>query len=189
MEQKIICYGDSNTWGYDGADVFGGRLPAESRWTDQLAAMTGLAVVNLGLNGRQVPRYPRSMELDRGLILRHGPCRELIVMLGSNDIMCGRTPEETAESMGRFLALVREALPDCGVLLLAPPAVRGFGAEYEEAFQELAERYEALAEACGAAFADTERWRIETGGDGLHFSPRGHRIFAVKLAQMLRVLL
>ena len=41
----------------------------------------------------------------------------------------------------------------------------------------------------GAAFADTERWRIETGGDGLHFSPRGHRIFAVKLAQMLRVLL
>ena len=101
----------------------------------------------------------------------------------------GRTPEETAESMGRFLTLVGEAMPDCGVLLLAPPAVRGFGADCEEAFRELADRYEALAETRGAAFADTERWRIETGGDGLHFSPRGHRIFAVKLAQMLRVLL
>ena len=28
---KIICYGDSNTYGYDGDSVFGGRFPETER--------------------------------------------------------------------------------------------------------------------------------------------------------------
>ena len=37
MKKRIVCYGDSNTYGYDAADWFGGRLPAEQRWGDLLA--------------------------------------------------------------------------------------------------------------------------------------------------------
>ena len=38
MTPRIVCYGDSNTYGYDGCDPFGGRLPANARWVTCWAA-------------------------------------------------------------------------------------------------------------------------------------------------------
>ena len=34
---KILCYGDSNTYGYDPCSFIGSRYPAEHRWVDRLA--------------------------------------------------------------------------------------------------------------------------------------------------------
>ena len=50
---RLVCFGDSNTYGYDPRSFFGGRYPG--RWTDLLAAETGWEVVNLGQNGREIP--------------------------------------------------------------------------------------------------------------------------------------
>ena len=36
---KVICFGDSNTWGYDPSDKFGDHF--SPRWTDLLAELTG----------------------------------------------------------------------------------------------------------------------------------------------------
>lgn len=33
----LLCYGDSNTYGFDPRSYFGGRYPAEVRWTHRLA--------------------------------------------------------------------------------------------------------------------------------------------------------
>ena len=49
----VVCFGDSNTWGYE--PISGGRYPAKERWVDILAAETGCTTVNVGLNGRQIP--------------------------------------------------------------------------------------------------------------------------------------
>ena len=38
---KVICFGDSNTYGYDPRGYFGGRYDADSRWVDILATETG----------------------------------------------------------------------------------------------------------------------------------------------------
>ena len=38
MLMNIICFGDSNTYGYDPRGYFGGRYDADSRWVDILAA-------------------------------------------------------------------------------------------------------------------------------------------------------
>ena len=43
---KILCFGDSNTYGYDPRGYFGGRY--DDRWPEVLAALTGWDVVNLG---------------------------------------------------------------------------------------------------------------------------------------------
>lgn len=45
---KVVCFGDSNTYGYDPRSWLGGRYPADSRWVDLLAQKTGWDVVNLG---------------------------------------------------------------------------------------------------------------------------------------------
>ena len=50
--RTILCYGDSNTWGYD--PVTGERLGREERWPGVLARELGdgYAVIEEGLNGR-----------------------------------------------------------------------------------------------------------------------------------------
>ncbi len=50
---KVLCIGDSNTYGYDPRSYFGSRYPAEVRWTGRLE---GHEVLNCGMNGLAVPR-------------------------------------------------------------------------------------------------------------------------------------
>ena len=38
---NVICFGDSNTYGYDPRGYFGGRYEAGNRWVDILAGETG----------------------------------------------------------------------------------------------------------------------------------------------------
>ena len=50
--KNILCYGDSNTWGYDAETAL--RFPPEVRWTGRLQALLGpeYRVLESGLNGR-----------------------------------------------------------------------------------------------------------------------------------------
>lgn len=107
---KVVCFGDSNTYGYDPRSWLGGRYPADSRWVDLLAQKTGWDVVNLGENGRCIPLRPITLPADADLV---------IVMLGTNDLLQGCTPEKTADRMKRFL----QSLPLAPerILLIAPP--------------------------------------------------------------------
>lgn len=184
---KILCYGDSNTYGYDGDEIFGGRFPAESRWPELLGRLLGCECANVGLNGRRVPRYPRQVEADLALLRRGGERALILVMLGTNDLLCGADPADTAACMRAFLARLAQTLPESAVLLCAPPPVAG--AEWAEGFAELAEAYEAAARELGVLFVDTSRWPIPTGSDGVHFSAQGHRLFAMRMNQTIRALL
>lgn len=75
---KVICFGDSNTYGYDPRDHFGGRYNADSRWVDILAAKTGWTVLNMGQNGREISSTAPAFAADTDL---------LIIMLGTNDLL------------------------------------------------------------------------------------------------------
>ena len=44
----IICFGDSNTYGYDPRGYFGGRYDADCRWVDILAVENGWTIFNMG---------------------------------------------------------------------------------------------------------------------------------------------
>jgi len=186
---KILCYGDSNTYGYDGTDPFGGRLPEDARWPELMGKSLGCACLNCGLNGRRVPRYPRSVEADLRLLSRAKAGDLILILLGTNDLLCGAEPEETAACMRGFLEKLREAHPGCALLLAAPPAVTVDGDAFAAAFPALAEAYRALAQELGIFFADTGPWQIPLVGDGVHFSARGHLLFALKMGQTVRALL
>lgn len=92
---NTICFGDSNTYGYDPRSYFGGRYDANSRWVDILAAETGWTVYNMGQNGREIPSAVPILPADTDL---------LIVMLGTNDLLQGRSPELATERLERFLS-------------------------------------------------------------------------------------
>lgn len=73
---NVICFGDSNTYGYDPRAYFGGRYDTDCRWVDILAAETGWTVCNMGQNGREIPSSAPSFLADTDLlIVMHGDQR------------------------------------------------------------------------------------------------------------------
>ena len=58
---KILCYGDSNTYGYDPRSFLSDRYPDEDCWTTHLEK-AGHHVLNYGMNGREIPYRPMAIE-------------------------------------------------------------------------------------------------------------------------------
>lgn len=178
--KKILCIGDSNTYGYDPRSYPPSRYPEEVRWTDRL---DGWEAVNCGRNGQIIP-IGKSEFID--LIRRNAP--DLVtVMLGTNDVLEGIPAENTALRMGGFLDSIRKT--GAAVMLIAPPPVqRGYWVLSEETASEsrkLGALYRELAEKKGIAFADSGEWGIALCSDGVHFAPEGHIVFAAKLKENL----
>lgn len=173
---NVICYGDSNTYGYDPRSYFGGRYDADCRWVDILAAKTGWTIRNEGMNGREIP--PGSISVPENTDL-------LVIMLGTNDLLQGYRVEKIAERMESFLT----GLPREKLLLIAPPPMK-LGewvpdqAKIEQS-KQMVEAYRALAERLNIRFADAGRWNISLAYDGVHFTEAGHRAFAEGLFKEL----
>lgn len=194
MCRRLLCYGDSNTYGYDPQSYLDGRYPESVRWTALLKA-EGWKVINKGENGRSIPRLDQ--EIKTAIQVVCGTKADILaVMLGSNDLLpCpGLTAESCGERMERFLsALLVEAQASLLILLVAPPPMKP-GAWVNdprtiEASRRLAGSYEATAHRLGIAFADAGAWGVELAYDGVHFSEKGHQAFAKGMRRVLSALI
>jgi len=173
---RILCFGDSNTYGYDPRGFFGDRYGAEDRWVDLLVKQTGHEVINAGANGREIPRNSYALRL----LAEYTPVDIFLVMLGTNDLLQGATAKETA---ARIEAFLNQALPYCKQiqLVVPPPMKRGAWVPSDVLVTEsicLAEEYKLLAEKLNIPFVDTRHWNIELTFDGVHFTEVGHHAFA-----------
>ena len=176
---NVICFGDSNTYGYDPRGYFGGRYDADSRWVDILAMETGWSISNMGQNGREIPSAALAFPADTDL---------LIVMLGTNDLLQGRSPEQAAVSLKRFLSGI--SLDRSKILLIAPPPMT-LGAwvpspQLIDDSHTFAQLCQALTEQLGTRFADAVKRDIPLAYDGVHFTEQGHRAFAAGLLEVLK---
>ena len=182
---RMVCIGDSNTWGYDPRSCLGGRYEADARWTGLLSS-AGWDVVNLGQNGAEILRREITIQNLRTRLEALRPMEWVTVMLGSNDLLMGFSPERAAERMEAFLT----ALSGFPLLLIAPPRMqRGAWVESDElvdASAALAAQYQALAQKLNVRFLDAGSWNVELTFDGVHFSPAGHRAFAEGLRKSLQ---
>ena len=172
----IVCYGDSNTWGYDPRDVFG--EPYNCYWPDILGKISGFSVRNEGVNGRKIPDYPYAPPSDTDL---------LAVMLGTNDLLQGKKPEEVCHKMEEFMASI--PISRDRILLIAPPPMKlGQWVPSQELIEEsvrLADGYRQLSARLCIHFANAGQWNIPLTFDGVHFTEEGHRLFAHNLYQYL----
>ena len=188
MGKRILCLGDSNTYGYDHRSYVGGRYPESVRWTGQLR-LSGLDVLNFGQNGLSIPSREQDRSQFRDLILRNQPADLVTVMLGSNDLLQSSNPdaEEVGGRMENFLRSVM--VPGVRFLLIAPPPmIPGTWVQDERLLTEsasLAQCYLNTAETLGIAFTDAWAWNVGLTFDGVHFSPEGHASFAAGLSEAL----
>ncbi len=176
---KVICFGDSNTYGYDPRGYFGGRYDTDSRWVDVLAEETGWTISNMGQNGREIPDAAPNFPADTDL---------LIVMLGTNDLLQGRSPEQAVEKLEGFLTSV--FMDRSKILLIAPPPMSlGEWVPSQQLIDDsriFARLCQTLAERMGLRFADAGKWNISLTYDGVHFTEQGHRAFAAGLLEELK---
>lgn len=172
---RVLCFGDSNTYGFDPRDFFGGRYDANNRWPELLSNMTGWEIINQGVNGREIPHSTSPLPFGA-----NASADIILVMLGSNDLLQGADSRDAAARMESFLNSLLHQYKN--ILLVAPPPMRRGAwvptdALVTESIQ-LAEEYRLLAEKLSISFVDTRDWNIELCFDGVHFTEAGHHTFA-----------
>lgn len=208
--KRILCYGDSNTWG---ADPLGGpRFGAEVRYTGVLARSlgAGFTVIEEGLGGRTTvlddPFEPwrNGRTYLRPCLLSHNPLDLVTLMLGTNDLKLrhGVTPQDSGIGIEALVGDIRWLLADHPprILVIAPvppgaPIRRHarlgpmFGEDSPERGRAMTPVYEATARALGCDFFDAGQYAALEHGDGLHLNAADHQAVGQALAEKVRAIL
>lgn len=206
--RTILCYGDSNTWGFNAAG--GGRFAAVVRWPGVLAGALGgeYRVIEEGLSGRTTMwDDPFASGLNGqtylGPCLRsHAPLDAVVLLLGTNDLKAyfARSATEIALGAGTLVEQMQRSGtgPDGrapNVVLLAPPPLGPLsgvvaelmagGAEKSQRFGEL---YRWIATSYGCAFLDTAEHVASGTTDGIHLDAAAHQRLGQAVAQLIRAM-
>ncbi len=204
----VLCYGDSNTWGYDPGSR--NRFAPEVRWTGILAEQLGAGyrVIEEGLNGRTT-RWDDPMEPGRNGLTYLRPCVEshepldaMLVMLGTNDLKSrfnlsasdiAQSAAGVAEEARRFGQTADGSPPK--VLLVTPPAVTTL-TELDQMFAGALEKsrhfshyYRLAASWKGIPVFDAGLVIVSSELDGIHFEVGEHRKLGEALAIEVRELI
>lgn len=212
MTQRILCFGDSNTWGYDPQGQ--SRFDEHTRWTRVLAKALGAGyeIIEEGLNGRTtVWDEPLESELasDKNGRKYLGPCLEsqtpldgVILMLGTNDLKqrFGVPASDIALGVRALAGVVQRSRSGRGnaappLLLMAPPPLAPLteGMRLAEMFaggeaksRRFAALYAEVAAATGSEFFDTSTVIVSSPIDNIHFEAAEHRKLGEALAVRVR---
>lgn len=202
--KRILCFGDSLTWGWDPETQ--DRFPPEKRWTRILAQLLGEGheIVEEGLNGRTTG-FDDPIEGDKNgrrhlpiLLETHRPLDCVIIMLGTNDLKqrFNLSPAEIAQSAGELAKMVQRSMARGGkqapqVLLVAPPPIGPLPPEMEifaggeEKSRKLGFFFRLQAKRLGCHFLDAQEVVTTSPKDGIHWDGEGNRAFAEALARIL----
>lgn len=206
--KTILCYGDSNTWGFDAASRE--RLAPDVRWTGVLQAELGdnYRVIEEGLNGRTT-NLDDLIELNRNGLTYLTPCLEshapvdlVTLMLGTNDLKArfNRNAADIAQAAALLAEITRsmrvgpaKAAPK--VLFMAPPVVADltdldgmFGGAIEKS-KQFARYYGVWARRNQLDFLDAGSIVVSSPVDGIHLDPPEHGKLGKAVAAKIRAII
>lgn len=206
--KRVLCYGDSNTWGYDPSTR--DRYPADVRWTGvlQRALGDGYWVIEEGLNGRTtvwddpIKGYRNGKTYLIPCLASQRPLDLVIIMLGTNDLkMRFSVPAyDIANSAGVLVDVVRASGAGYDgqsppVLLIAPPPTTTLsdfadtlaGAGSKSA--RFSEQYGRVAQERGCHFLDAGQVIVSSQLDGVHFEAAEHAKLGLAVADAVQRIL
>lgn len=189
-KKRIMFYGDSNTYGFDGADYIEGRYPASVRWVDVVAKnyLPDWEVLSDGLNGRRIPPKNHLEPWAAEPLRLLGKEGYFSFMLGTNDVASGYSPkpEVAMRAMEIYLAYLTSHHDPEKILLVAPVYIEE--PEFLEACQLMNGHFHYLSRRYGVHFCDAAEWGIELSPDAVHFSREGHATFAREISRQVKEL-
>lgn len=204
---RVLCFGDSNTWGRSGAST--DRYPAHQRWTGLLQEKLGVSyeILEEGLRSRTTnlddddPQFPNrnGKEYLRPCLESQYPIDIVVLWLGTNDLKTKfhRTPEQIAHALSELVEMISsvgrtsKGTPP-NIVLVSPPIVKeevlGVDSQFSGAgdksrklplfIQEVASRY-------GCECVDLSQY-VEPGhSDGVHLELQSQYVVADVLSEVI----
>jgi lysophospholipase L1-like esterase len=201
--QTILCFGDSNTWGYDPAatarSLFPIRYAPDVRWTGVLAKELGadFRVIEEGQNGRTTvhddpiaPASRNGRQVLPVILESHKPLDLVVMMLGSNDLktLFNLPPQDIALGASLLVKMILQSdASPAGkapqVLLVCPPAIANLDhlpdiaariVNGREHSLQLPKYYEAVAKLHGVHYLNSQEHTVPSQVDGVHLDAEIH---------------
>lgn len=203
---RILCIGDSNTWGYNPAN--GERLA--NRWTRVLMQMMPEhEFIEEGLNGRTLCS-PDPVKAERCgivalkmILMSHKPVDMVVLMLGTNELKkcfdCRAV--RIAGEVGKFIQIIRasELWQQFGVprlLVVSPILIRDELAKGDDVFDEfdaesvsqsklLATEIAKVCATYDVDFMNAAEFAQASPIDNIHMDEANHKKLAIALAEKI----
>lgn len=187
--RTVLCYGDSNTWGYNPVEN-GERHSYEDRWTTVLQKTLGddFNIIPEGLNGRTTVWDNPLKECVNGktqllpTLLSHKPIDLVVLFLGTNDLKkrLNLHASDIALGVGSLVDIIKTSgvgvqgnSPD--ILVVIPPEVRelsNFKDQFDDCLEtskNLPKYYKQMAATKGVDYIEIGTHTRFSNLDGIHF--------------------
>ena len=208
--KRILCFGDSNTWGYIAGTNPIQRYDHKTRWTGVLREGLGEAyeVIEEGLNGRTtvwddpIEGHKNGEKYLVPCLSSQSPLDLVIIMLGTNDTKCrfSLSAFDIAAGMEKLIGIIKSSASGRDsqapkILLMCPAPVKNIttfaemleGAEEKSA--KMGAHYAAVAQRQGCDFLDIGTIVEPSPVDGIHLDANSHRILGEHLVSMVKDIL
>ncbi len=209
VKKSILCYGDSNTYGYNPEN--GMRYPADVRYPGRLQILLGedYQVIEEGCNGRTtiyddpLEGWKNGLDYLKPCLNSHKPVDLVILMLGTNDLkeVFHLTALDIAKGAATLIEVIQKFTPEKQgyvpkILLVSPPEIGPgitsspfYGSFYERAIEEsknFPEAYFEVAKKYNCDFLNAANYVKPSEKDSLHLSAKAHKTLAGELARICR---
>lgn len=206
--KTILCYGDSNTFGYNPSN--GMRYPRDIRWTGVLQELLGddWHVIEEGCNGRTtvfddpIDGWKNGRDYLKPCLNSHKPVDVVIMMLGSNDMkdVFHATAKESAKGASQLVDIIQTFTVEKQgfapkVILVSPPEIgidvvkggfcNSFSKTAHERSKEFIKYFSAVAKEKGCILVDAAKVVRASEVDSLHLAPNEHRKLAEKFCEVV----
>jgi len=212
--KKILCFGDSNAWGF--TPVTGERYPKDVRWPGVAQAILGdgYFIIEETLPGRTTVHDDPYRMLMNGkdalgcALLTWSPLDMVIIALGTNDLKFTtavgaargaqtlvRNAKRCDEKYDSFVTV----FPAGPKILLASPILVGGnvagvnpGTLFPDGHAEsrlFARHFKRVAAEEGVAFIDSAKYGWPSDKDCVHMDPEAHRAMGEAMAKKIREML
>jgi lysophospholipase L1-like esterase len=203
--RTILCFGDSNTWGYvPGSN--GERWPRDVRWPTRMATALGedWEVIAEGLNGRTATMDSPVADGRNGLtyllpcLHSHMPLEIVVIYLGTNDSgdRYSLPAETVAGAVGRLVCVVRTSEAGPGgsapeVLVVCPPPFGrldpdGSFANAGEKSRQLGRWFADVCRELDCQLLDLNGIAAYSDLDGIHLEAEGQAAVAAAVEERVR---
>ncbi len=212
MQKRILCYGDSNTYGYIST---GGRYDEHTRWPMRMREVLGegYAVIEEGFNGRTCAfddpvegGFKSGVTYLPPCLMSHNPLDAVLIMLGTNDtkVRFGMTPMTIGQAMMQLvrtakLYAVDESGKAARVVIVAPPPIlenlmqtrhaECFGEQAIAVSAGLAREYRRISKLMRCDFFDAAPYAQVSPLDAVHLTDTGHIRLGEALAGKIKNML
>lgn len=202
--KRILCFGDSNTYGYvpDGS----GRYGEDIRWTGLLQKKldSEAIIIEEGLCGRttvfqdQLRHGRRGIEILPILLESHAPLDLVVVMLGTNDCktVYGASAEVIGKGIEKIIGQIASILPGTEILIVSPIWLGEdvWKLEYDPEFnrksvqvsKKLKEVYKRIAEKNKSMFLAASDYTKPSNIDQEHLDAKGHEDLAKAIYNVIQ---